>query len=522
MTIKQGIPRDLQKKLRMLNIKPETLELVPEEMARKYHIIPLELKAKKLSLAMVDPTDIIAIDTLASQSGMFIAPEVASAEDIQEAIDFHYGPPEEESIYESDEELEEIERQLTRITGLATTNEDQSLPTEEIDSPIVRVLSLVLNDAVRNGVSDVHFQPQKRELLIRYRIDGALHDVMSLPIQTAPAIVSRIKILANLNIADHRHPQDGQFVIERNERKGQKVRTDIRVGILPSIHGEIAALRLHDNSKVIMDLSQLGFSQENLSLYQEMLQVPHGMILVSGPTGAGKTTTLYSSINNLDCQQKNIFTIEDPIEYDFHHITQIQTNLKADLTFASGLRSILRTDPDVILIGEIRDSETAKIAIQSALTGHLVLSSIHATDTIGVITRLLEFNIEPFLIASALVGVISQRMVRQICPNCANKVEGTSIEKMAYAKETGQPRSQFLSGAGCELCNSGYRGRTGIFEILRISDEIRAMIVNQSPPMQLQDQAIKEGLKQLMKAGMLKVKENLTTPSEVLRNAYSI
>jgi len=224
----------------------------------------------------------------------------------------------------------------------------------------------------------------------------------------------------------------------------------------------------------------------------------------------------------LIASKKNIFTIEDPVEYEFDHITQIQTNNKADLTFANGLRSILRTDPDVILIGEIRDAETAKIAIQSALTGHLVLSSIHATDTIGVITRLLEFNIEPFLIASALVGVISQRMVRQICPVCAEEVEGTSIEKMAYAKETGQPRSLFLSGSGCGLCNSGYRGRTGIFEVLRISNEIKALIVNQSSPDLIQAQAMKEGLTQLMKAGMLKVRDNLTTPSEVLRNAYSI
>jgi len=309
MTTQQKTPENLQKKLRLLNIKPETLELIPEEMARKYHIIPLMVNAKKLSVAMENPNDINVIDAVSALINMYIEPEVVTAEEIQEAIDFHYGSLEEESNedesgYQSDEELAEIESQLSRITGFSTTEEDQSLPTEESDSPVVRVLSLILNDAMKSGVSDIHFQPKKRELLVRYRIDGALHDVLNLPIQIAPALVSRIKILANMNIADHRRPQDGQFIMERKGRKGQRIRTDIRVGMLPSIHGEIAALRLHDNSKVLMDLTKLGFSQENLSLYEEMLQVPHGMILISGPTGAGKTTTLYSSLNILDSKQK--------------------------------------------------------------------------------------------------------------------------------------------------------------------------------------------------------------------------
>ncbi len=527
MTLQQEAPENLQHKLRMLNIKYETLELVPEVMARKCLILPLEVSGKILRLAMVDPTDIMAIDSLAAQTYLNIEPEAISAEELQEALDFHYGSPEKESDeensdYASDKKLEQIEKQVSRLSLLNPTTEEQPLPVEDSDSPIVRALSLVLSDAIRNGASDIHFQPQEREILVRYRVDGTLHDVLSLPIHAAASLISRIKILANLNIADHRHPPDGQFSLERTKSNGHKVKTDIRVAIIPSGHGEAAALRLHDRAKILMDLSQLGFSPESLALYRDMLQVPHGMILVSGPTGAGKTTTLYSSINNLDCHQRNIITIEDPIEYDFPHITQIQTNARAEFTFATGLRSILRADPDVIMIGEIRDAETAQIAVQSALTGHLVLSSIHANNAVGVITRLLDFGIEPFLIASALVGVISQRMVRQICPNCAQKVEGSSVEQIAYTKDTGELRSEFLTGAGCELCTSGYRGRTGIFEIMRISDEIRTMIVNQSSSLQLQAQALEEGMIPLLKAGMLKVKEDITTPSEVLRNAYSI
>jgi len=522
MTLRQEVPDSLQHKLRLLGIKPEVLELVPEALARKHQIIPLEINNKTLHLAMVDPTNIVAIDSLATQTHLHVEPEAINVDEIQEALDFHYGPIEEDSDFDTEEKLEEIVRQVYKINLLGTASEEQPLLEEEIDSPIVRVLSLILNDAVKRGASDIHFQPQEHELLVRYRIDGSLHDVISLPVNTASSLISRIKIIANLNIADHRHPQDGQFALERSGRKGRKLKTDIRVSTVPSAHGESASLRLHDTSKILMDLTQLGFPSESLARYQEMLQVPYGMILVSGPTGSGKTTTLYASINSLDCLQSNIVTIEDPIEYDFYHITQIQTNVRADLTFANGLRSILRADPDVILVGEIRDAETAQIAIQSALTGHLVLSSIHANNAIGVISRLLDFGIEPFLIASALVGVIAQRMVKQICPNCAQEIEVSTLEQIAYAKETGVLKTEFKYGTGCELCNSGHKGRTGIFEMLCVSDEIRSMIINHCSSLELQQQALKEGMIPLIKAGMLKVKEEITTPGEVLRNAYSI
>jgi general secretion pathway protein E len=285
----------------------------------------------------------------------------------------------------------------------------------------------------------------------------------------------------------------------------------------------MAALRLLDKSIATMTPSELGFLPESLAQYEKMLEAPYGMILISGPTGAGKTTTLYASINNLDLIGRNIITIEDPVEYRFERISQAQVNPRAGLTFASGLRSIVRLDPDVILVGEIRDAETADIAIQSALTGHLMLSSIHANDAVGVVFRLLDLGIKPFLISSALIGVVAQRMVRKICPDCARLIDVPSMEQMIYSKEIGEEQSQFLYGSGCKSCaHTGYLGRTGIFEILTISDEIRTMVLNGTTATQLRTQAIKEGMLPLIRDGMLKVKANITTPSEILRNAFSV
>jgi general secretion pathway protein E len=335
---------------------------------------------------------------------------------------------------------------------------------------------------------------------------------------TANSLISRIKILANMNIADHHRPQDGQFSVKMRGRQP----IDIRVGTIATVYGEMATLRLLDKSRAIKTLPELGFLPESLAKYEEMLKVPYGMILVSGPTGAGKTTTLYASVNCLDYVGRNIITIEDPVEYRFKNINQIQVNPRAGLTFASGLRSILRLDPDVILIGEIRDAETANIAIQSALTGHLVLSSIHANDAVGVIFRLIDLGIEPFLVASALIGVVAQRMVRQTCPDCGQLSEGSLLEKMSYQKEVGEERNEFFCGSGCKSCaNTGYQGRTGLFEILQASDEIRMMLLNGTTTAQLRTQTLKEGMIPLIRDGMLKVKADITTPAEVLRNAYS-
>jgi len=485
--------------------QPDALQLIPEAMARKYNAIPLAIHDNTLQVAMANPADIFALEALETQSQMRIEFDIASAEEIQEAIDFNY------------KAYDEIEKQISSISLPKEVIGEQIGFDNVTDAPIARALTLIIDEAVKARASDIHLQPEEDKLRVRYRIDGTLHDTLSLPLMTAAPLTSRIKILANMNIADHHRPQDGQFSIKA---KGRLI--DVRVGTTPTVYGEMAALRLLDKSRAALTLSELGFLPESLTKYEKMLEVPHGMILVSGPTGAGKTTTLYASINCLDYTKQNIITIEDPVEYRFKNINQIQVNPRAGVTFAAGLRSILRLDPDVILVGEVRDAETAKIAVQSALTGHLVLSSIHANDAVGAVLRLLDLGIEPFLISSALLGVVAQRMVRQICPYCARLVEVSLMEQMIYKKEMGEEQDEFLCGSGCKSCaNTGYQGRTGIFEILNMSDDMRMMLLNGTTAGQLRTQAIKEGMIPMLQTGMLKVKAGATTPGEVLRNAYS-
>ena len=493
-----------EEKLLRRRSQPEALQLIPEVMARRFNAMPIATMNNALQVAMADPADIFALEALALQSRMRIEPIAASKKQIREAIDFNY------------KGFGQIEEQISRIPG-TETGDAQTLIEASEDAPVASALRIIIDEASKARASDVHLEPEEDRLRIRYRIDGALQDVMSLPLKIHLPLTSRVKIMADMNIADHLRPQDGQFSIES---KGRPL--DIRVATSPTVRGETTVLRLLDKSLAIMDLAELGFSPGALAKYENTLKVPFGMILISGPTGAGKTTTLYSSVNKLDKISRNIITIEDPVEYRFANMNQIQVNPRAGLTFASGLRSILRLDPDVILVGEIRDAETARIAVQSALTGHLVLSSIHANDAIGVIFRLLDLGIEPFLVSSAVIGVVAQRMVRHICPNCSTNKEAPVIEQLAYADEIGEKRTEFLYGTGCELCSyTGYRGRTGIFEILPISDKIRMQILNHASTAEIRQQAIEEGMVPLIKDGMLKVKTGITTPSEVLRNAYS-
>jgi general secretion pathway protein E len=486
--------------------QPEALKLIPEAMARKYHAIPLSIDGNVLRVAIFNQSDILALEALASLSQMRIEPEYASQEEILEAIDFNY------------KAYDEIEKQISSMSIADVQKVSKQLHIDTAtDAPVAQALTLIIDEAVKARASDIHLEPGEDKVRVRYRIDGTLHDMVTLPLTTMTPLISRIKILANMNIADHHRPQDGQFSVKA---KGRQI--DIRVGIISTVYGEMGVLRLLDKSRATLALSDLGLLPESLAKFENMLKVPYGIILVSGPTGAGKTTTLYASVNSLDQVERNIITVEDPVEYRFSNINQIQVNPRAGITFASGLRSILRLDPDVILIGEIRDAETANIAIQSALTGHLVLSSIHANDAVGVVLRLVDLGVEPFLVSSALIGVIAQRMVRRICPNCSHPVEGSPEEVLIYTQEMGEEKKEFVYGAGCKSCaNSGYRGRTGMFEIFTTSDEIKRLLIKGSSSNELRAQAIKEGMLTLLKDGMTKVKKNITTPSEVLRNAYS-
>ncbi len=489
-------------------VQPEALQLLPEAMARKYNVVPVEVNGNVLRVVMANANDILALEAMETVSHMLIEPETASIEAVREAIDTSY------------RSYDEIAQQIANISlpGGEETSIEEIQSDTVADAPIARALTVIIDGAIRARASDIHIQPEEDNVRVRYRIDGTLHDTLSLPLATAVPLISRLKILAKMNIADRQRPQDGQLSVKPKDRP----EIDIRVATVPIVHGEMAALRLLDKSKALMTLPQLGLLPESLGIYQEMLKVPYGMILCTGPTGAGKTTTLYASINTLDRKGRNIITIEDPVEYRFKNINQIQVNSKAGLTFANGLRSILRLDPNVLLVGEMRDAETASIAINASLTGHLVLSTIHANDAIGVVARLLDLGIEPFLVASALIGVVAQRMGRRVCRDCAELVVAPPLEQAAYDKETGEERKEFLYGSGCKTCsNTGYQGRIGFYEILRISDVLRTMLLKGSNASELRAQALKEGMIPLVRDGMLKVKAGITTPAEVLRNAYS-
>ena len=485
--------------------QPEALQLIPEVMARRYNAIPLTISGRTLEVAIADPTDVFALEALSAQSRMRIKPVAATVQEIRDAIDFNY------------KAYGEIEKQISRVSIPAEETDEKLVVSAATDTPLVQALNLIIDEAVKARASDIHIEPEEDRVRIRYRIDGTLHDTMSLPLNVHRALVSRIKILGEMNIADHFRPQDGQF---STVTKGREI--DVRVATAPTVLGETVTLRLLDKSLATLGLAELGMLPDSLAKYEKMLKVPYGMILISGPTGAGKTTTLYASINSLDTHGRNIITIEDPAEYRFKDINQIQVNPQAGITFASGLRSILRLDPDVILVGEIRDAETANIATQAALTGHLMLSSIHANDVGGVLSRLLDLKVEPFLIASAVIGVVAQRMVRRICPDCSRLIEVPLVEQMAYEKEMGEKQTEFLCGTGCKSCTyTGYLGRTGIFEILTMSDTIGMMVCTQATSSAIREQALQEGMISMINDGMRKVKEGITTPAEVLRNVYA-
>ena len=485
-------------------IQPEALQVIPESMARKYNVIPLAIAEDTLQVAMAEADDVLILEALAARARMRIEPAVAPADEIREAIDRSY------------KAYGEIQAHLNHVAPAPETEERISAEAVA-EAPVVRALDLLINEAIKNRASDIHIEPEEDRLQVRYRIDGVLHDTMSLPLSAHPPLISRLKIMANMNIADHR-PQDGQFSMKLRDRE-----VDVRVATIYTTYGEMGVLRILDKSFSTLALAELGFLPSNLQQYQQMLKSPFGMILISGPTGSGKTTTLYASVNHLDCKSRKIITVEDPVEYRFKGISQIQVSPRGGLTFATGLRAIMRHDPDVILVGEIRDSETAEIAVQAALTGHLVLSSVHANNTVGAMFRLLDLGVGAFLVSSALIGVIAQRMVRRVCPSCRTRLTAPAEGQLAYSKELGEEQTEFSYGSGCNSCaNTGYLGRTAVFETLSMSDKIRRLLLTGASSAQLMSQAKKEGMASMWRDGMLKVKASITTPDEVLRNVFSI
>lgn len=493
--------------LKRHTVQPQALKLIPEELAKKYKCIPLDIVDQMLLVVMADPTDIYAVEDLQAQAKMSVEPMLGIPHEIDQAIAIHYSAS------------EEIQKKASMITSSDLFLEDVIPDIEDYaETPITQTFDLLVEQAVKDRASDIHIEPMENRLRIRYRIDGILRDVASLPLNTHSALISRLKILSGMNIAEQRRPQDGQMSI----KVGSKA-IDIRAASTGTAHGERATLRILDRERTFIALDDLGFQPQAVTKYKEMLQSSFGMILVGGPTGSGKTTTLYASISRLDRDKRNIMTIEEPVEYKFTDITQVQVNPKAGITFARGLRSFMRHDPDVIMVGEIRDDETVTMAGQAALTGHLVLSSIHANDAVSTLFRLKDLGMPPYLISATLIGVVAQRMIRRICPHCRIPYEPTQEELNAYEAEMGSADITFAIGRGCNMCsNSGYMGRIGVYETMVMSDEIRQMMLSEKSAGDIRLQALKEGMITMKNDGMQKVKAEITTPSEVLRSIFSV
>ncbi|MFO8100810.1 MAG: GspE/PulE family protein [Dehalococcoidia bacterium] len=493
-------------------IEQRALNLISGEKARELNILPVAIVNDELVIAVPDTGDDELMDEIKAKAGMPINPVQADPDEIKDYINLNYKT----GGGDIQKEVGHIAMSLEAEAKKMKIDSGQDLAA---DSPIARTVDMLVAQAADDKASDIHIEPQEDRLRVRYRIDGILHDVMSLPLDVHPPLVSRMKIMSGMNIADRRRPQDGQFSVDCGE--GRVI--DIRAATTDTVHGEKMVLRLLDKSLALLDLTELGFLPHDLERFQRLIKAPYGMILLSGPTGSGKTTTLYSAIGQLNRYEKNIMTIEDPVEYHFNDISQIQTNDQAGMTFASGLRALMRLDPDVILVGEIRDAETAGIAIQAALTGHLVLSSIHANDSVGVVYRLMDLGVEPFLIASSLLGVVAQRMVRRVCTHCKKAMPAPPAERQIYEQELKERRQQFFYGRGCSICsNTGYRGRTGVHELLTVTEDLRRLILNDGTSQEIRAQAIKDGMVPMWHNAMLKVKQGITTPYEVLRNVASI
>ena len=480
--------------------------LLDEKIASRHLAIPLSFDEDTLVVAMADPTNIFALDDVKMYTGYQVRPVVATKGDIEDAIRTYFRDTEEAGveIIEGIDSIGMEDDELAEAIGVAVD-----------DAPMVKYVNYIIAEAVTGGASDIHFDPQEKEIIIRYRVDGVLHDVKSLPIRTLGALTSRVKIMSDLNIAEKRTPQDGHY-----EKLVQGKPVDFRVAVLPTVFGEKIVLRVLDKSSILLRLNDLGYDGETLGKYEEIFMRPNGAILVTGPTGSGKSTTLYATLNVLNDETKNITTVEDPVEYRLAGINQIQVNPKAGLTFSSALRSILRTSPDIIMVGEIRDLETAQIAVESALTGHLVFSTLHTNDAPGAITRLTEMGIEPFLTASGIVGVLAQRLARRLC-TCKEAYEPPPelLERIEFPVEPGETIEIYRpKEGGCSRCtNTGYKGRIALTEIMKMTAEIEHLTIEEAPTTEISKVAIAQGMRTMKQDGWVKVTEGMTAIEEVFR-----
>ena len=486
-----------------INIRTEIINIVPESVARKHEVIPLDIVNGKLILIMSDPLNYYSIEEIRIITGYAIKPAISSKREIMKSIEKYYGK----------NRAEEAADDYGKIYNPKTIVQSSEEYGDENAAPIIKFINTIIENALINNASDIHIEPFENELRVRYRVDGVLREIMKVNVGMIDPVISRIKIMAELNIAEKRNPQDGRVNFRA---KGRVI--DIRISVVPTIFGEKVVMRLLDKSSFSLDIDKMGFNRTEKDLISSIISRPNGIVLVCGPTGSGKTTTLYTILNVLNDASKNIITIEDPVEYNMNGVNQMQVNNKIGFTFASGLKNILRQDPDIILIGEIRDKETAEISVRSALTGHLVLSSIHTNSAIGTVTRLMDMGIEPFLISSTLSGIIAQRLIRKICSNCGETYISDESEMKILNIDS---PIDLKKGRGCSYCNNtGYKGRVGVFEIIDIDREVKDLINAGSSESVMEACARKKGVKFLRDACIEKVTQGVTSIEELLRVTY--
>jgi type IV pilus assembly protein PilB len=494
-------------------IGSDILSLVPAHIARKHEVLPISRVDGALTVAMSDPTNVVAMDEIAATTRLTVLPVIAAGAAIRAAIERHYAKP--IAVGSMDDVLAELNDATVEVV-----EEDSRSQTEVVElrdaaegAPVVKFVNKVLLDAIRRGASDLHWEPYEKNFRIRFRIDGVMHEMVSPPKKVEAAVISRLKIMANLDIAERRLPQDGRIKLRHGSRE-----IDFRVSILPTIFGEKAVMRILDKESLQLDLTKLGFDAWAYEKFNQAIHQPYGMVLITGPTGSGKTTTLYSAISTINSPDHNIMTAEDPVEYNLKGVNQVQVNDGIGRTFAMVLRSFLRQDPDVILVGETRDLETAQISVRAALTGHLVFTTLHTNDCPSTVARMVDMGVPPFLLSSALLMILAQRLGRRICKDCKQPVEGREEDLVRYGHVPQGGAVTFYRGAGCAACNqTGMKGRVAIYEVMPISETIRDMILEEASTAELREQAQKEGMKTLRQAGLAKVVEGVTTLEEVLR-----
>jgi type IV pilus assembly protein PilB len=508
--------------LQHFEIDAGVIKLIPGDVARKYNILPVNKTGATITIAMADPTNVFAMDDIKFMTGYNVEPVVASELGIKAAIDSYYGTT---SSLELKKVMEDLQTQES--ADLEVLEEDEEMDVSALadsaeEAPVVKLCNLILTDAIKRGASDIHIEPYEKEYRVRFRIDGILYEIMNPPLKLKDAMTSRMKILAKLDISEKRLPQDGRIKLKiKLEDKNKEL--DFRVSVLPTLFGEKIVMRLLDKDNLRLDMTKLGFEPESLVRFEEAIFKPWGMVLVTGPTGSGKTNTLYSALSKVNSPEVNIMTAEDPVEFNLPGINQVQMKEQIGLNFAATLRSFLRQDPNIILVGEIRDFETAEIAIKAALTGHLVLSTLHTNDAPSTINRLMNMGIEPFLVATATQLIAAQRLVRRICGNCKEPVDMTpqAVANLGYKKDEVGTFTIF-KGRGCEKCNNtGYKGRVGLIEVMQIDDDIRDLILAGGTAIDIKKKAIENGMITLRRSGLIKIKDGMTTVEEVVRETVA-